>query len=314
MKNISKRIISVLLALCIIMSLGAIAASAAEYALKLTVDGFKDGQQVSVVCMKPAWNEQQWYNDDENLIYLNQATAQNGVVNVNVPVSDPVAGEYYIIVNGVIYRQALLGSELPDESVTADKDVYLVNEEVTLTVVTSQDAVKLGVFNENGKGISKLSSTYVDVDGARVWTVVVKIGTKGNRTISVKALAEGESFAGKDYLGSVNISVVKQIVETEPVQPVIISVAAPETAIAKQSFVATVTTSKAVANVGLFNENGTGITCSKSYADSGDNRVWTITASVASAGARTLVFKAAETGKNWLDDTAKSFEIKITKK
>lgn len=307
-----KKVLSAVLALCLIMSLGLIGASAdTSNTLKLTVDGFADGQQVSVVCMAPGWNGVQWYNDNENLIYVDQLTAKNGSVDIKVDVENPVKGEYYIIVNGEIYRQALISG--PTQAVTSDKDIYLVNEEITLTVTTGADIEKLGVFNEAGKGISRLSTKFVESDDAKIWTVVIKIGTKGDRTISVKGLKADEAFADVEALGTAGFAVVKEIPPAaEEVAPAIIEVNAPEAAKAKQPFTFTVKTSKAVVNLGLFNESGAGISTSKSYVDKDDARIWTVSTNVSSRGDRILTVKMAAEDSNWLENGT-SFNIKLTK-
>lgn len=77
-----------------------------------------------------------------------------------------------------------------------------VNTPFTYTVITSPETEGLGIFNENGKGISKKVLSTELVDGQKVWTLSSSIGSKGDRTFSVKALMfdgtwsdEGVSFA-----------------------------------------------------------------------------------------------------------------------
>lgn len=61
-----------------------------------------------------------------------------------------------------------------------------VNEPFNLTVMTNQGVSKIDVTNESGSKIGILSSTYVDTVQGRVWTVQIRIGSKGTaRTLNV---------------------------------------------------------------------------------------------------------------------------------
>ena len=131
----------------------------------------------------------------------------------------------------------------------------------------------------------------------------------------VKALKAGEAFADVDFLGSVSFIVAKTVQPiVTPVEPKIVSVDAPEKAIVKQAFTITVKTTQAVANIGIFNENGQGITSKKSYVDDGTDRIWTIQPTFASTGERIITIKAAEAISNWIDETATTVAVKIAKK
>lgn len=58
---------------------------------------------------------------------------------------------------------------------------------VEFTVVTDTTAANISVYNTYGLKMGLLSSSYQDVDGQRVWTLSMKIGTAGERTFIVKA-------------------------------------------------------------------------------------------------------------------------------
>ena len=67
------------------------------------------------------------------------------------------------------------------------EEAALVGQPVTLTVVTNTAASKLDVRNEYGLKMGLISSAYQDVDGERIWTVTMSIGTKGVRSFNVSA-------------------------------------------------------------------------------------------------------------------------------
>ena len=70
--------------------------------------------------------------------------------------------------------------------VEADKDTYLINELITLTVTTPEGITDIGVTNEYGKNITMLSESVIqNSDGTSTWTVVISLGTKGDRTINI---------------------------------------------------------------------------------------------------------------------------------
>ncbi len=56
-----------------------------------------------------------------------------------------------------------------------------VNEPVTVTVVTSKSTQRVKLTNEYGLSMGILSKSYVDTDEGRVWTLSIKIGTRGSR-------------------------------------------------------------------------------------------------------------------------------------
>ncbi|MBR6408294.1 MAG: M28 family peptidase [Clostridia bacterium] len=86
-------------------------------------------------------------------------------------------------------------------SATSESEQIGVKTPFTYTVITSSDANGIGVFNENGAGISKKIVSSEIVDGQKVWTLSSSIGSKGTRTFTVKTLnsdgtwsSDGASF------------------------------------------------------------------------------------------------------------------------
>ena len=67
----------------------------------------------------------------------------------------------------------------------AIEETAMVNQPVTLTVVTSKDVKRILIKNEYGLSMGTQSQTYVDTEEGRVWTVEMKIGTKGTRSFFV---------------------------------------------------------------------------------------------------------------------------------
>lgn len=64
-----------------------------------------------------------------------------------------------------------------------------VNKSFIATVVTDTSAVKLAIYNEYGTKLGFRSCSYKDVDGQRIWTVSLSIGTAGNgRTLTAYAV------------------------------------------------------------------------------------------------------------------------------
>ena len=69
----------------------------------------------------------------------------------------------------------------------------IANQPVTMTVVTNTAAKKIVVRNEYGLSMGTLSQAYKDTEEGRVWTVQIKVGTRGTRSFEVFAKnASGE--------------------------------------------------------------------------------------------------------------------------
>lgn len=62
----------------------------------------------------------------------------------------------------------------------------VVNENLVLTVTTDISVNGLSVYNENNGKIGIKSTTKKDVNGVRTWTLVLSVGTKGDRIFTVK--------------------------------------------------------------------------------------------------------------------------------
>lgn len=82
-----------------------------------------------------------------------------------------------------------------------------VNEEFTITVVTTKTVDKLKLTNENGLSLGILSKTSVIEGNIKTWVLTVKVGTKGERTIYVHAAPKGEDYLEETM--SVNVTVMK---------------------------------------------------------------------------------------------------------
>ena len=72
------------------------------------------------------------------------------------------------------------------------EETAVVGKTVKLTAVTDKNVAKLMVYNEFGAKMGTLSQSYEEVDGQRVWTVEMKIGTAGTRCFTV----QGKSVHG----------------------------------------------------------------------------------------------------------------------
>ena len=60
-----------------------------------------------------------------------------------------------------------------------------INTPITFEVKTNTDVSKVAFFNENGAGMAA-SSSYVDDNGVRTWTLSFSIGSPGQRTLALK--------------------------------------------------------------------------------------------------------------------------------
>ena len=81
-------------------------------------------------------------------------------------------------------------------------ETAVANRTFVFTAVTDLNAAKLVVCNEYGTTMGLRSVSYKDVDGQRVWTGVISIGTSGARTLTAYAknaygvLSESGAAAG----------------------------------------------------------------------------------------------------------------------
>ncbi|MCI8497098.1 MAG: hypothetical protein HFE85_02450, partial [Clostridiales bacterium] len=77
--------------------------------------------------------------------------------------------------------------KIPTIASASIEETAMANKPVSLKVVTDRYAAKIVVTNEYGLKMGTLSQAYEDVDGERIWTVQMKIGTAGTRCFKVQA-------------------------------------------------------------------------------------------------------------------------------
>lgn len=198
-------------------------------------------------------------------------------------------------------------------TVSVEEKAYAANEDITLTITTSSDVMKLGIVNENGKYLSKKSVSYVEnaEDGTKTWTVVINIATKGYRTLEVTTMGEDGIMENTGVTFDLNIDV--PVVDDTAALTVDSVRILNESAKVNEVFTVTVVTSKAASKVGVYNEAGKALgKVSENFVDKDDTRVWTISLKIGSSGTRTLTFKAADTNGNWTEEGIQS-SISIAK-
>lgn len=196
--------------------------------------------------------------------------------------------------------------QLSDEDGIPIEDVF-TNQNFVVSFDTSDDVTNIKLVNENGLTIGKKAVTILDNgDGTTTWTITVNLATAGDdRTISI--LAAGDDKVYGDSIGSVTLDILS-------VDPEIISAAPAVSSAAKnEAFTITVVTTKTVDKVKLANETGSSIgIISKDFVIDGNNKIWTLTAKIGTAGNRTINVYAAGKDGVYLE-TPISFGIEITK-
>lgn len=82
------------------------------------------------------------------------------------------------------------------------ENLAAVNQPFTVVIKTSLSVQDIQLYNEYGDTIGQLSKEYSDQDGVRTWTIKAAFGTKGNRTLSFKAMCDGGTIldAGSDRI------------------------------------------------------------------------------------------------------------------
>lgn len=118
--------------------------------------------------------------------------------------------------NGVYHEtDAVLNLDIkapaPEVISASIEETAVANAPITMTVVTDTDVNKIKVFNESGLAVGVVSSDYDDVDGQRIWTVTIKIGTAGERTMYV---------AGQNRYGVLSEKVATNQVTVKPYQTI----------------------------------------------------------------------------------------------
>nr|WP_317412757.1 glycosyl hydrolase [uncultured Solibaculum sp.] len=76
-------------------------------------------------------------------------------------------------------------------TLTSDNSVVGVNEEFTLTAITPATINRVGLVNENGKVISLLKVKSVLRGDKKVWELKTKVGTQGDRTLTLRTYENG---------------------------------------------------------------------------------------------------------------------------
>lgn len=247
--------------------------------------------------------------------YVGYTTLEDGnkLFEVDVTIDNTTVGDMDITIGAVTAdgesKQDVTLTVLPyATSASTDADEYVVGNEVTITVVADEDVAKIGLVNEYGKFIAKVSESAVsNGDGTNTWTIVTKFDTKGSRTIDIYAagpnLALNETGLSVDFTVDIAVSEGDEAVAVK-------SVDAPETAKKNEVITITVTTSTSATKVGIFSENGSALgKLSQTYTDKDGERVWTITLKIGSKGDRELEVKATDATGVWSE--AEALNIKI---
>lgn len=159
-------------------------ATVPDNAAKIAVAN-ENGRYISIISRTSAPSDRAGYT--EWTIKLSVATVGNRTLtlyaaNENMEMINTGASVSFIV-------SKILPSgtdEIKVNSVRTQESVK-ANEVFTITARTSKSATNVGVFSESGKALGKVSQTYVDNDDERVWTITIKIGSKGNRSFNVKA-------------------------------------------------------------------------------------------------------------------------------
>lgn len=221
---------------------------------------------------------------------------------------------YRLIANAVYSSVAGLsgadyGKLTPFISIENEEFSVNPNEQFTTTILTSQDVENIKLYNENGMGLSSQKSFVDNADGTRTWKVATSIGTKGRRALSIVGVLSDGTEITADF--ALQIAVDLKVAASEE-EAKILEAACAKSAKVNETFTITVTTSLGVSKVGLFNENGMGLTSSKNYVDQNGVRVWTLTTSVGTPGSRTLTVKPAGGDGKWLEES-QTVSIQITR-
>lgn len=215
----------------------------------------------------------------------------------------------YVDDNGntvTIFEWLSMQVKKPVIEITTDKQAYYPNEEIIVTLISNQPINGAEFFNEYGSHMGAAAIDVVESDGVYTLKYVTSIGTKGNRTISVK------DYYGND-LGSFNVVITNDIAESDETPEVISAEADTRVAYVNQNFTVTVVTNKGAAKVGIYNEYGSDI--GKALINKvvdGDNIIWTFNINVGSKGLRTFTVKAADTLGQW-SDNSQQFKVSIVK-
>lgn len=323
-KNLSK-ILSALLVICLIFSIAAINVSAENSGIIITPD--KDtgsvgvsinlpdlgSKNISVICFDPTWDNDldNWQLKQDSIVYIDQYQLQDGKIDINFTINKaPIDGNYSLVIGSSkdpIIEQFSFTSitPTPDITITTDKNAYLQNAPITVTVTAPSNIDQISFVNEYGK---RISSTLLDAslnnNNSITWTFIISIATKGERIIDV--------MNGNEKIGSFDVKInAGSAPIDESASADIISVSSSsKIVLAGKNFEVKVITGKGCSNIVFTNEYGNDIgtiLVSKKIKD--DTIEWTYTMNIGSKGVRTIAIKSADADGNWLDTTA---DVKIT--
>lgn len=171
----------------------------------------------------------------------------------------------------------------------------------TVNVTTPSNVDDIRFTSEYGLDIGRqIVDVQTDDNGNLIWTIILRIGTKGDRTITVSSYVVGEVADQESF----NIAIVNSwevnppVVEPEVYETEIIE----NLAAVNDPFTVVIKTSVSVHDIQLYNEYGNTIgALSKEYKDQDGIRTWTIKAAFGTKGNRTLSFKAMCDGGIILD-------------
>ena len=326
-KNLSK-ILSVILAICLIFSIGAIGVSAENSGITITPD--KDtgsvnvsinvpdlsNDNISVICFDPTWDNdlENWQLKQDSIVYIDQYQLEDGKADFSFTINKaPVDGNYSLVIGSSqtpIVEQFSFTCKIPtpEISISTDKQTYLQNAPITVTVTAPSDMDQISFVNEYGKTISNtLLNASLNNNNSITWTFVMSIATKGDRIINV--------MNGNEKIGSFNvkINVGSAPVDESASAEIISANANSKIVLAGKNFDVKVVTGKGCSNIAFTNEYGNEmgkILVSKEIKD--DTIEWTYTMNIGSKGIRTITAKSADADGNWLDKTA-DFIITVVK-
>lgn len=230
-------------------------------------------EAVSLVCYDPTYDAA---NPEASICYIDQYDLDaDGKANIAFPVANFIEGTYTFQIGTTDgYVWGVLEAE--EFIAYTDKDVYEVDEEIVITVIGPDTYTKARVYNENGSRIGVASSSYVQLNGYRVWTIVTSLGSKGAGRVLDVILVDSDSDTVQE--NAVSFDVVSAA-------PVAYDVDAPDAVAPKQKFNVEVKTNSTVTKLYFTNEVGSAIgrTLVSKTVDNGVI-TWTYEISIGTAG------------------------------
>ncbi|CZT55689.1 Exo-beta-D-glucosaminidase precursor [Eubacteriaceae bacterium CHKCI005] len=191
----------------------------------------------------------------------------------------------------------------PTATITSDKAEYEVEEPITMTIVTQKEVERVGLYNENGKGmgLSNITSR-LNKEGLKEWTVTMTVGTAGrDRTFDLYLRQNGQ---WTDSYANLVVSIGVTPVDPEVTPAIYEAFFDVDSAVVNEPFTAKVETSTSIAKLGIKNERGKWITHEVlGYTDQGDKRIWKVSLSVGSVGNRIFSFTGYDADNTVLDYT-----------